>query len=157
MFFVDTDFVEVDGTFSANIKSDGAGRIVCKVYATSGCVLGTPYRVAYAYTTSGNGWLQPHVLDASEKGLVGIASAAIASGCEGWITVRGPVTGAQGAATSLTGSIGHAVYWGGATGIGATGSAFQGLVHQIGVLAEYVNESTTANIFLTGNLFAQSL
>lgn len=155
MFFVSTDFQEGGGTFSAQLRADGS-RVLVKVYATSGCVTGTPYRIDYAYTTSGNGWLQPHALTASAIGLVGIASGAIASGCTGWVTVRGPVDNAQAPAASFTGSVGHAVYWGGATGIGATSGAFTGGNSFCGVLLEYANGSTTSNIFLTGNLFARA-
>lgn len=158
MFFVDSDFHEADGTFSANLKSDGAGAMAVKVYATSGCVVKNPYFVSYGYTTNTSAlWLQATAIGASQNGLLGIASAAIASGCCGWVTIRGPVTNAAAPATSLTGSIGHSVYWGGATGIGCTGSAFQGLAHQVGFLLEETSGSTTANIFLVGNLNAQSL
>lgn len=156
MFFVNSDFYE-DGTFAANLKSDGGGAIAVKVYATSGCVAKTPYWVTYRYPESGSHYMQATGLNASVKGLIGVASAAITSGCVGWVTIRGPVTDAAGAATSFTGSTGHSVYWGGATGIGATGSAFHGLIHQVGFLLEDTSSSTTANIFLVGNLNAQSL
>jgi len=153
-FFVDSDFLESDGTFSANLKSDGAGQILCKVYVSSGCVINTPYIVDYRYTTSGAGWLTATGLAASMRGLLGVASTAIASGCVGWITVRGPVNNVQGAATSFTGSVGHAVYWAGATGLGASTSTYIGLAYQVGVLLEETDASTTANIYLTGNLVA---
>jgi len=158
MFFVDSDFRESGGTFSVTLKSNGAGAIAVKVYASSGCVVKNPYFVSYGYTTNTSGlWFQATAIGASQKGVLGVASAAIASGCCGWVTIRGPVTDAAGPATSFTGSCGHSVYWGGATGIGCTGSAFQGLAHQVGFLLEGTNASTTANIFLTGNLFGQSL
>ena len=157
MFFVNSDFVET-GTFGANIKSGGDGRILVRAYASSGCVSRNPYFVSYGYTTNTSAcWFQATALSASQKGLLGVASDVIASGCMGWVTIRGPVDNAAGPATSFTGSCGHSVYWGGATGIGATGSAYLGLVHQVGVLLEDTNSSTTANIFLSGNLMAQSL
>jgi hypothetical protein len=158
MFFVNSDFAEGDGTFSAQLKNAGDGRIMAKVYASGGCVSRTPYYVSYGYTTNTSAcWFQATVLTASLKGLLGVASDVIASGCMGWVTIRGPVDDAAGPATSFTGSCGHSVYWGGATGIGATSSAYVGYVHQVGVLMQDTNSSTTANIFLTGNLQAQSL
>ena len=74
MFFVKSDFQESGGTFSANLKVDGAGRTACRVYATSGMVAKTPYRIDFAYTTSDNGWLQPAALSASSAmpGLAGM-------------------------------------------------------------------------------------
>jgi len=155
MFFVKTDAVE-NGTFSARLKSVGEGRVMVEVYATSGCVQRTPYFINYGYPESGSRYLNATVATASQIGLLGIASDTIASGCMGWVTVRGPVDNAAGPATSFTGSIGHSVYWLTA-GVGCTGSAFHGLAHQVGFLLEETNSSTTANIFLVGNLNAQSL
>ncbi len=160
MFFIDSDFSEGDGalaTFHAAMKSGGNGSVWVEVYATSGMVSKTPYICEYNYTTSGNGWFQPSVIATNPAvGVLGFSSGTLASGCLGWVKIRGLVEDAQGAATSLTGSIGHAVYWAGATGIGATGSAYVGAAHQVGVLAAYVNESTTGTIYLTGNMYAQS-
>jgi hypothetical protein len=160
MFFVDTDFHEGDGaaaTFHARIKSGGNGSLWAQVYASSGCVSRTPHFVSYGYTTSGNGWLQATAISASQVGIIGLPSGAIASGCVGWVQIRGAFDNVAGPATSFTGSIGHAVYWGGATGLGATGSAYRGLPYHVGFLLEGVSSSTTANIFLAGNLYAQSL
>jgi len=51
--------------------------------------------------------------------MVGIASVVIASGCVGWVTLRGPVSGACSPATvEFTGSIGHAVFFADESGNG---------------------------------------
>ena len=160
--FVGTDMFEGDGadaTFNSLIKSHGNGQVVVKVYATSGMTAKRMYPLMYQYTTSDNGWFQPQVMSASNVGLPGIASAAIASGCVGWVTIRGQVSDASSPATvGFTGSIGHAVYWGGASGIGATSSAYVGAAHQIGFLIETsVTGLVACDIFLTGNEHAQSL
>lgn len=161
MFFIGSDMLggnQDAATFCAQLRSDGGGKLYVKVYATSGMTAKWPYVVDFFYTTSGSCWLQPRALGTGgARGLVGIPSAAVASGCEGWVQVRGLVTDAAGPATSFTGSWGHAVYWGGATGIGATASGYFGLPYQIGVLAQGANSSTTADIFLVGNLCAQSI
>jgi len=157
MFFTGTDYVESGGTFSANLKSGGDGRILCKVYATSGWLAKTLQHVSYNYTTSDNTWFQPKAVG-SGKGLVGIASDAIASGCLGWVTVRGPVTDASSSATvQFTGSIGHAVFFCDASGMGASSSAYLGLDHQIGVLLEMATGTQAANIFLMGNVYATAM
>ena len=161
MFFTGTDMIEGDGaaaTFHALIKSQGNGQVVAETYATSGMTAKRPYVMTYQYTTSGNGWFQPLAISASNKGLVGIASAAIASGCMGWVTVRGQVLNASSPATvQMNGSMGHAVYWAGASGLAASSSAYIGALHQIGFLIEEATATYAANIFLTGNQIAQSV
>jgi hypothetical protein len=157
MFFVGTDFAESGGTFSANIKSDGAGRILAKVYATSGMLTKTGYLLNYQYTTSDNGWFQP-MAAGSNYGLFGIASDAIASGCVGWVTIRGPVDNASSSATvQFTGSIGHAVFFTTASGMGASSSAYVAFPHQIGVLLEEATATYAVNICLTGNAYATGM
>ena len=161
MFFTGTDMFEGDGaaaTFHSVIKSAGNGKVVAKVYASSNLVAKTPYIVRMFYATGATQWLQATELTTSHIGLVGIPDSAIASGCVGWITVRGIVDDAAAPATSFTGSVGKAIYWGGATGIGCTGSAYIGAAHQIGIMiTTAANSSTTATIYLTGNMYAQSL
>lgn len=154
MFFTGTDFIESGGTFSATIKSDGAGRVLAYVYATSGMLAKSIYHVGQFYATSGTPWLQPYTIG-SKTGLVGIASGAIASGCCGWVTIRGQVDDASSSATvQFTGSIGHAVFFADASGMGASSSAYSGLNHQIGFLLEQATGTYVANVFLTGNLNA---
>lgn len=157
MFFAGTDHFESGGSYSATIKSDNAGRILAYVYATSGMLTKTLYHIGQFYTTDGSCWLQPYTVG-SKTGLVGIASAAIASGCVGWVTIRGPVSGASASATvEFTGSIGHAVFFADASGMGASSSAYNGLPHQIGFLMEEATATLAADIFLTGNLNAVAM
>ena len=155
MFFVGTDFIESGGTFSANIKSDGAGRILAKVYATSGMLIKSPYMVGPCYATSGTYFtplMGSGATATGAQGLMGIASGVIASGCVGWVTIRGPVDDASSSATvQFTGSIGHAVFFSEASGLGASSSAYHGLAHQVGFLLEEATATYAVNIFLSGN------
>ena len=161
MFFTGTDMFEGDGaaaTFHSVIKSGGNGLVMAKVYASSNLVAKTPYNVNVAYgTESVANWFRCTEPTASNIGLIGIPSAAVASGCVGWVTIRGVVEDVAFPAESLTGSVGTAIYQKSA-GLGGTGSAFIGAVHQVGInLVTVGNESTTGTIYLTGNLYAQSL
>jgi hypothetical protein len=161
MFFTGTDMFEGDGaaaTFNTVIKSQGDGQVVVKTYATSGMTAKRAYFMHQFYTTSGTGWFQPRVASILAGGLPGIASAAIASGCVGWVTVRGQVSDASfPASIEGTGSIGHAVFilthaTGALGGLGASSSAYLGASHQIGFLIETSVTATLAtDIFLTGN------
>ena len=161
MFFTGTDMFEGDGaaaTFHSVIKSGGNGQVLAKVYASSNLVANTPYFVKVCYTTANANWFQATEPTASGIGMVGIPSAAIASGCVGWVTVRGICNDAQAPATSFTGSVGKAIYLSGATGIGCTGSAYIGAPHQIGIMiTTAANSSTTCTILLTGNLYARAI
>ncbi|KKK48024.1 hypothetical protein LCGC14_3149310, partial [marine sediment metagenome] len=121
-----------------------------------------PYVMSHMYATDdGAAWFQPMTVTGSLKGLVGVASAAIASGCIGWVTVRGLVDDASSpASVDFTGSIGDAVFFAGTSGLGASSSTYLGAVHQIGFLAEdlsTVGATNQANIFLTGNQLAQAM
>jgi hypothetical protein len=160
MFFMGTDMFEGDGaaaTFHSLIKSNGNGQVLAKVYATSGMTAKRMYVMTHMYSTANNGYFQPLAATASNKGLPGIASAAIASGCVGWVTIRGQALDVSSPATiEMTGSIGHAIFWGGASGMGASSSAYLGQVHQIGFLIEEATATLVADIFLTGNAYAQS-
>jgi len=161
MFFTGTDMFEGDGaaaTFHSLIKSAGNGKVVAKVYASSNLVMGTPYVVRTAYATGGGAWFQATELAASSIGLVGIPTTAIASGCVGWVTVRGIVDDAQAPAESFTGSVGKAIYWGGATGIGCSSTTYIGAAHHVGIMiTTAANASTTCTILLTGNMYARSI
>ena len=160
MFFTGTDMFEGDGaaaTFHSVIKSGGNGLVLAKVYASSNLVAKTPYNVKIGYATGGANWFQATEPTASNIGLIGIPSAAIASGCVGWVTIRGIVNDVACPAESLTGSVGKAIYQKGA-GLGATGSAYIGAAHQVGIqITTATNSSTTGTILLTGNFYAQSL
>ena len=63
-----------------------------KAYATSGMVANTPYAIQWG----GSGYTAT-ILAASIYGYVGVpeGSNAVASGCEGWVQIRGYVEGVQ--------------------------------------------------------------
>jgi len=156
MFFVGSDFFESGGTYSATIKSDGAGRVLAYVYATSGWTAKRAYAIGPCYATGG-AFFTPLMgaggTSTSAQGLYGVASGAIASGCMGWVTIRGPVDDASSAATvEFTGSIGHSVFLAAGSGMGASTSSYQGRAHQIGFLLEEATATLACNVFLTGNL-----
>ena len=158
MFFTGTDMFEGDGdaaTFHAIIKSHGNGQVVVKTYATSGWTAKRPYILSYYCATDDNiPWFSPIPSGVGAVGLVGVASGAIASGCVGWVTVRGTVIDASApASVDFTGSIGDAVFYTDTSGMGASSSAYLGAAHQIGFLIEDLAAGATnvVNIFLTGN------
>jgi len=141
------DNINTQGSFDINMRSGGP-KVSVKAYATSGMVANTPYMVQFA----GSGY-NASILAASNYAYVGVheGGKALASGCTGWVQIRGPVDDVQFGTADASGSQGHAVFWG-AAAVGASSSAFEGLhkVGQIGVLLESVDESTTANLYLTG-------
>ena len=151
MLFSGNDFIDTASSFDTAVKAGTDGKMFVRAYATSGAGLKTPQMVLW----HGSGYAAT-ALAAGARAHVGVPEEAIASGCVGWIQVRGYASNVQGAATSLTaGSFGHAIYWGGATGIGCSASAYVGVASQIGVLMEDLGaaaNSTTANIWLNGNL-----
>ena len=165
MFFTGTDMFEGDGaaaTFQTLIKSDTDGRILAKTYAESGMTAKRAYFMHTHYNSAGNGWYQPVVASTLAGGLPGIASDVIASGCIGWVTIRGKVTDASSPASiEMTGSVGHSVFilthgTGALGGMGASSSAYLGASHQIGFLIESsANASYAHTIFLTGNITCQ--
>ncbi len=153
MIFVGTDAFEGNAStyLSPMLKSAGGGKVQVMTYASQGASKGV--LMNYNYSTSYEGW-NATALAASVKGVFGYAESSIASGCQGWVTIRGPVDNAQAAAASFTGSLGHGVYFT-ATGIGATTTTYVGAPSQVAILREYVNESTTANIYIVGNMYAE--
>lgn len=147
MLIVGTDYLENNSSFNTMMKREGA-RIFVKAYATSGVVANTPMAVQWM----GSGY-NATALAASIYAYVGVPEngEAIASGCMGWMQIRGDVDDVQGATASFTGSVGHNVYWAGATGLGATTSANVGNpALSVGVLTEETSSSTTGNIYLCG-------
>ena len=146
MLHVGIDALDKIGSFNTQIKTDRNGGVFAYGYATSGSVLKTPYFLLW----HGSGYAAT-ALAASTKGQIGVAIAAIASGCVGWFQIRGFCSDVQGAATKLKGSFGHAVYFS-AAGVAASASAFIGIDSQFAVLAEDVGggASTTANMWLIG-------
>lgn len=161
MFFVDSDFFEGDGaaaTFGVSLKSGGNGQVFVKVYATSGMIAKNVYIIEQNYTTADSYWMQPRVIATNPSaGLLGIPNTVVASGCVGWVQVRGPVSAASFATASQTGEVGHAVFWASASGLKSTGSAYIGAVHQVGVLLEEIAGGNSANIYLSGKMYAQSI
>jgi len=154
MFFTDTDFSEGDASthIALKLKSGGAGKLFVQCYASSGASLGV--HLKHVYSTAYEGFFSTATIAASVVGLYGYCADDIASGCVGWAQIRGPVDNAQAAAASFTGSLGHGVYFT-ATGIGATTTTYVGAPSQVAILREYVNESTTANIYIVGNMYAE--
>jgi hypothetical protein len=152
MIIVGTDVFEGDTStyLSPMIKTGTGGKLYARVYASSGATVNMGKICNYMISTSYEGYMAT-ALAASTRGLFGFVEAAIASGCVGWVLIRGPITDCQCAPTSISGSIGHAVY---ATlsGLGANASTYDGNASMVGVLRDDHTSggSTTANIFLTG-------
>ena len=149
MLLVGSDFIDNDASFNTQLKREGA-KVFVQTYATSGMVADTPYAVQFM----GSGY-NATALAASIYAYVGVHKdgEALASGCVGWVQIRGNVENVQAAATSVTGSVGHAVYWAGATGLGASSSANTGNpTVMVGVLTDDHSGggSTTINMYLCG-------
>lgn len=138
---VDSDSSSFNTTFRS-----GNGKAFVQAYAAGGMVADTPYAIQYA----GSGY-NATILAASIWAYVGVPDRVTASGCVGWVQIRGERDGVQCGTTDCLGSQGHSVFWG-AAALGVSSSAFQGLTHQVGVLLEDLGggASTTANMFLTG-------
>jgi len=151
MLFTGNDFVDTSSSFDTAMKAGSNGALFVRAYATSGGLMGTPHPILF----HGSGYAAT-ALNASIRGVLGLPQETVPSGCVGWFQIRGYFADAQGAATSFAGSYGHAVYWGGATGLGCSSSAFNGISHMVAIMAEDVGGggSTTANIYLLGKLDA---
>jgi hypothetical protein len=149
---VGMDFIDNSGTYGPTAKKGADGAFFVKALALSGTAADTPTLIQQDASV-----LAATALAASIRGTVGVPEAAVATGSVGWYQIRGRRDNVQGAAGSFTGSVGHAVYWAGATGLGANSSANSGLASNVGVLIEGVSSSTTANIYLFGNFTTPSL
>lgn len=149
MIHIGMDGADVVGSFNTQIKTDRSGKAYVYAYAVGGAALKTPKALLWM----GSGYAAT-ALNTGMNARVGIPGAVIASGCVGWFQIRGFCSDVQGAATSFSGSFGHAVYWGGATGLGASASAWVNVPSQVAVLAEDVGGggSTTANLWLVGDV-----
>lgn len=92
--------------------------------------------------------------EASVVGYICFAQAAIASGCLGWVQIRGVVSNVVSAAGSFTGSVGHAVSWGvtASAGLHASDSFYQTLEHHVGWLVQAATATTSTKMFLAGKL-----
>lgn len=149
-FLMGMDYIANDSSsFDVAVRKQ-QDKLYVRAYAAGGIVANTPMVVAFA----GSGFAAT-VFAASTMGWVGVPEdgTALASGCVGWVQIRGNVEDVQCPAQSITGSIGHGVYWAGATGLGASSSAYAGLSGQVAMLtgdATGYSASTTANMFLLG-------
>jgi hypothetical protein len=92
--------------------------------------------------------------EVSVKGYIGFAADAIASGCVGWVQVRGEVSNCVTAAGSFTGSVGDAVTWGAtaSAGLHANSSTFHTLDQHVGFLLQEATATTSTKLFLVGKL-----
>ncbi|KKL55586.1 hypothetical protein LCGC14_2253960 [marine sediment metagenome] len=148
MMIVGSDFIDNNTSFNTVMKRNGPNVFV-QAYAESGIVANTPMAVQFM----GSGY-NATVLIGSVYGYVGLPEdgASLASGCVGWVQIRGKASDVQGGTASFKGSVGHNVYWAGGTGLGATVSGNVGNqdIGQVGVLLEEADDSTTALIYLTG-------
>jgi len=147
------DNINTNGSsFNTSFRS-GNGKAFVQAYAESGIVANTPMLIQFG----GSGYVATLISACTnEQGWCGVPERVLASGCVGWVQVRGQVDGTQSPISSFyTGSVGHAVIMGAtatAGGLHATGGANTGnqIAGQVGVLLEETNNSTTGNIYLTG-------
>jgi len=140
------DNINNDGSsFNTSFRS-GNGKAFVQAYATSGMVANTPYAVTFA----GSGYAAT-VLAASIYAFVGVPERVTASGCVGWVQIRGHVEDVQASAAESTGSVGHIIQWHAGT-ICASSSTYLGdpTLGDIGMLTQEAAASTTLNIWLTG-------
>uniref|UniRef100_A0A6H1ZV82 Uncharacterized protein n=1 Tax=viral metagenome TaxID=1070528 RepID=A0A6H1ZV82_9ZZZZ len=147
MMIIGSDFIDNNASFTTSAKRNGP-KIFVKAWAESGVDENTPAAIMFG----GSGYVATALIG-SIYAYVGVpeGTQSVGAGSWGWFQIRGPVTDVQGAATSFTGSVGHNVYWAGATGLGATSSANIGSpALGVGVLLEAASSSTTSNIYLTG-------
>ena len=139
--------IDNSSSFNVHMRSGGPN-VYVEAYATSGMVADTPYMIQHM----GSGY-SATILAASNYAYVGIpyGGNALASGCVGWVQIRGQVDDVQCGTTDMKGSVGHNVFWG-AAALGASTSANEGIqtLGQVGVLLEEANASTTTDIYLTG-------
>ena len=132
-------------SFNTSFRS-GNGKAFVQAYATSGMVANTPY----AIQLMGSGY-NATIFAASIWAYVGVPERVTASGCVGWVQIRGEVNDVQFGTADASGPAGHSVFWG-AAALGASSSipAYNPVIGQVGCLLETVDESTTANIWLAG-------
>ena len=144
MLFMDNisnDTSDADVSFRS-----GNGKAFVKAYAGGGMVANTPYAVQFSASL-----YNATVLVASIWGMVGVPVGVVASGCTGWVQVRGHVEDVQASAAESIGSVGHMISWHAGT-ICASSSTHIGspYIGDVGMLTKYANSSTTLNIYLTG-------
>ena len=130
MLFTGNDALDVIGSFNTQFKTDRAGAVFVYAIASGAAAVGTPHPILF----KGSGYAAT-ALSASIRGVLGLPQETVPSGCVGWFQIRGYFADAQGGATCFGGSYGHAVYWGGATGLGCSSSAFTGISHMVAIMA----------------------
>jgi hypothetical protein len=150
MLIVGADRIDNHNSFNTLMKREGPN-VFIQVYVANGIAANMPVAV----TWKGSNYAAGSMNDASQRAYIGIprASAAIASGCIGWVQIRGKVENVQAASDNWTGSVGHAIHWlSSTTGLGATSSEYNGDPGlQLGyLLTSTYSASTTADIFLSG-------
>ena len=147
--------IDNDASFNTRLKSGGPNVFV-QAYAANGVTANTPQLVQWSGSTFAATAISACT---SQVGYCGYpeGGAAIASGCMGWVQIRGNLgSNVQGfVATAFTGSVGHSVFMGvtaTAGGLGATSSGNVGnpAIGQVGVLLEEASGSLTTTVYLTG-------
>ena len=144
MLFIDNI---INDTSKANVSfRAGNGDAFVEAYAAGGMVANTPYAVQYSASL-----VNATVLAASIWGMVGVPERVVASGCTGWVQIRGKVTDVQASAAESTGSVGHIIQWHAGT-ISASSSTYLGdpALGDVGMLVQEANASTTLSIWLSG-------
>jgi len=150
MLIMGTDFINTDASFDISMKRNGPS-VFLRAWAESGADENDPVMIQWG----GSGY-NATAFAASNFCYVGVpeGTQSVGAGSWGWFQIMGPVDDVQaGSVTSFTGSIGHAVNFAAGTGLNASGSAYIGAspsMGRVGVLRSYVNESSTADIYLTG-------
>jgi len=135
---------DTDSSFtSGDYRSEGTSKFV-KAYFSAATERWLP-----VYTLPMGSGLMATILAASTYGVVGVTDATVGAGSWGWVQVEGKASDVQFGAGDAKGSVGHSVFWG-ATALGASDSAYLGLLSQVGQLLQLTNASTTATIYLTG-------
>ena len=146
--------IETASSFNTTMRS-GDGNVFVQAYAAGGIVANTPMLAQWA----GSGFAAT-VISActAECGYCCYPKdgTALASGCVGWVQIRGKILEVQSDwATGYTGSVGHVVVMGAtatAGGLYATTGANTGnpITGEVGVLLEEANASLTTTVWLTG-------
>jgi len=145
--------IDTDSSYNTAMRA-GDGKVFIQAYAENGITANEPRLVQWG----GSGFVATSISATGQLGFCGYPQEgkALASGCVGWVQIRGKIEEVQGfVATAFTGSVGHAVVMGAtatARGLHATSGANTGnpAVGQVGVLLEAASGSLTTTVYLTG-------
>lgn len=140
-------------------SSDGKASLFCKTQ--SGLTADSLAQITFYDDGTNRGYFATAVADSVAGSITSFAvyygvpegGNAVASGDTGYVQIRGDYSNFQFTAAGATGSIGHACEVSVAEVL-ARGSVYCGAQQMFGILTEEVSASTTANIFLTGELSA---